>query len=163
MRRVQVWVWLYLALGYALAPPSAVAQAAGGAAEQGKAGEFSRLYERWQQAQDPEERIKLGEHAFALEAAVTAWELAVPRERVRGELWFGIGNAYYDRRQGNRADNLEKAIAAYEAALTVRIREALSREWASAQHNLGCAGMEPQAARQSPKKEPGASVLRPTS
>src|SRR5262249_37723131 len=92
MRRVQVWVWLYLALGYALAPPSAVAQAAGGAAEQGKAGEFSRLYERWQQAQDPEERIKLGEHAFALEAAVTAWELAVPRERVRGELWFGIGN-----------------------------------------------------------------------
>ncbi len=38
--------------------------------------------------------------------------------------------AYRDRIRGDRADNLEKAIAAYEAALTVRTREALPREWA---------------------------------
>ena len=31
------------------------------------------------------------------------------------------------RVRGDRADNLEKAIAAYEAALTVRTREALPR------------------------------------
>ena len=39
----------------------------------------------------------------------------------------------------DRADNLEKAIAAYEAALTVWTREALPREWASTQNNLGFA------------------------
>ena len=44
-----------------------------------------------------------------------------------------------DRIRGDRADNLEKAIAAYEAALTVRTREALPREWAQTQNNLALA------------------------
>ena len=48
-----------------------------------------------------------------------------------------LGNAYLYRIRGDRADNLEKAIAAYEAALTVRTREALPREWAATQNNLG--------------------------
>jgi hypothetical protein len=52
MRRSWVWVCLYLALGCALAS-AVVAQPVGGAAEQGQAAEFARLYERWQQAQDP--------------------------------------------------------------------------------------------------------------
>ena len=38
--------------------------------------------------------------------------------------------AYRDRIRGDRADNLEKAIAAYEAALTVSTREALPPDWA---------------------------------
>ena len=41
--------------------------------------------------------------------------------------------------RGDRADNLEKAIAAFEAALTVRTREALPREWATTQNNLAIA------------------------
>src|SRR5262249_31368910 len=38
---------------------------------------------------------------------------------------------------GDRSDNLEKASAAYEAALTVFTREVLSHEWALMQHNFG--------------------------
>src|SRR5262245_36014358 len=105
----RIWVCLYLAIGCVLASPSLVAQPAGGAAEQGNPAGFAQLYERWQQAQDPEERIKVGEEALAREPAVTPWQLAASRERVTGELWFGIAKAYYERRQGDRADNVEKA------------------------------------------------------
>ena len=41
------------------------------------------------------------------------------------------------RVQGSRAENLEAAIKALEAALTVRAREALPQEWAQTQTNLG--------------------------
>jgi hypothetical protein len=44
---------------------------------------------------------------------------------------------YASRTVGEKADNMEKAIAAYEAALTVRTREALPHEWAQTQNNLG--------------------------
>src|SRR5262245_39582734 len=139
MWRIWVWVCLHLALACALPHSPVDAQPAGGTAEEGKVAEFGGLYERWQQAQDPEERIKVGEEALALEPAVTRWQLAAPRERVKGELWFGIGKAYYERRQGSRADNLEKAIAALEAALAVFTREALPIEWARTQNSLAMA------------------------
>ena len=45
--------------------------------------------------------------------------------------------AYQDRIQGSRAENLEAAIKAYEAALTVRTREAFPQDWAMTQNNLG--------------------------
>src|SRR5262245_31991049 len=114
-----------VALGCALATPSVGAQPTRGAAEQGKPAEFGRLYERWQQAKDPEQRIKLAEEVLALEPTITAWELAAPREHIKEELWFVIAKAYFDRRRGGWADNLEKAIVALEAALTVRTHEAL--------------------------------------
>jgi tetratricopeptide (TPR) repeat protein len=50
-----------------------------------------------------------------------------------------LGTAYQDRIRGDRADNLEKAIAAHEAALTIRTREALPQDWALTQNNLGVA------------------------
>src|SRR5262249_4607437 len=108
----------------ALAPLSVAAQPEDETAEQAKTAEFVGLYARWQQAQDPEEKIKLGERALALEPSVIARELATPRERIKGELWFGIAYAYHYRSEGSRDDNLEKAITAYEAALTVFTREA---------------------------------------
>jgi CHAT domain-containing protein len=40
------------------------------------------------------------------------------------------------RIRGSRADNLERAIEAFEAALTVRTREAAPEEWAETQTNL---------------------------
>ncbi|MEH1765044.1 MAG: hypothetical protein ACYTXE_07645 [Nostoc sp.] len=43
---------------------------------------------------------------------------------------------YRDRIKGDRADNIENAIAAYNAALTVRTREALPQNWAATQNNL---------------------------
>ena len=43
------------------------------------------------------------------------------------------------RIQGGRAENLEAAIKAFKAALTVRTREAFPLDWAVTQHNLGVA------------------------
>ena len=48
-----------------------------------------------------------------------------------------LGNAYLDRIRGERADNLEQAIVAYEAALQVRTRDAFPQKWAMTQNNLG--------------------------
>lgn len=53
------------------------------------------------------------------------------------ELWAAtqifLGHAYQARVLGDGADNLEKAIAAYEAALTVHTREAMPVDWAMIQ------------------------------
>ncbi|WP_035734673.1 tetratricopeptide repeat protein, partial [Limnospira platensis] len=38
---------------------------------------------------------------------------------------------------GERADNLEKAVATYQLALEVYTREAFPYEWATIQNNLG--------------------------
>ncbi|MFG3817373.1 tetratricopeptide repeat protein, partial [Limnothrix redekei] len=50
-----------------------------------------------------------------------------------------LGLAYNDRIRGERADNLERAITAYERALEVRTRDALPEDWAATQNNLGLA------------------------
>jgi CHAT domain-containing protein len=49
-----------------------------------------------------------------------------------------LGHAYL-LMPGDRADNLEKAIACYEAALAALTRETLPRVWSDAQHFLGAA------------------------
>ena len=54
------------------------------------------------------------------------------------------------RIRGDHADNLEKAIAAYEAALTVRTREALPHEWAETQNNLAARLCDPHPRRCAP-------------
>ncbi len=50
-----------------------------------------------------------------------------------------LGNAYQDRIRGERADNLDLAIAAFNLSLEVRTRtrEAFPEQWAMTQHNLG--------------------------
>jgi CHAT domain-containing protein len=50
-----------------------------------------------------------------------------------------LGAAYRNRIRGDRAENLEKAIAAYQAALKVYTREAFPQDWAMTQNNLGAA------------------------
>jgi tetratricopeptide (TPR) repeat protein len=50
-----------------------------------------------------------------------------------------LGIAYAARRRGNKGENLEKAIAAYEAAVEVTGRHGLKVDWAMAQNNLGAA------------------------
>jgi tetratricopeptide (TPR) repeat protein len=65
---------------------------------------------------------------------------AAPRERVKGELLFRLGDAYCAKRQGERAaDNLERAIAHCEAALTIFTRETFPLDWAAVQNNLAIA------------------------
>src|SRR4028119_931534 len=50
-----------------------------------------------------------------------------------------LGNLYQQYRQGDRASNLERAIAFYTAALTVYTRDAFPQDWAATQNNLGVA------------------------
>ena len=106
-------------------------------AEPRDATEFARLYAGWQQSQNPEEKIALGERLLTLEPTLQAWPLQAPREQVKGALHFELGAAYPARSQGSSADNIEKAIASFEAALTFFTREAFPRDWAATQHNLG--------------------------
>lgn len=88
--------------------------------------EFTRQIERWQKSDDPEEEIAALEAALKLEPQLKAWPqvlaLKGSRQQVRGALQSALGDSYEQRRMGSRADNLERAIAAYEAALTVRTR-----------------------------------------
>ncbi|HAX77831.1 MAG TPA: hypothetical protein DCY88_18830, partial [Cyanobacteria bacterium UBA11372] len=55
--------------------------------------------------------------------------------------WAGtqnnLGNAYRNRIKGDKADNLEFAIAAYTLALQVRTPDAFPQDWATTQNNLG--------------------------
>src|SRR5262245_19202168 len=78
---------------------------------QQKAAEFARLYERWKESQKSEEKITVGERALDLTPTLKEWPLQIARDRLKGELWFGLGGAYFGRTQGDRADNLERAIA----------------------------------------------------
>src|SRR5687768_9706455 len=79
---------------------------------QQNAAELVRLYDRWKETQDTEEKIKLGEQVLTLEPVLKDWPLLTAREHIKGELWFELGYAYANRIPGERADNLEKAIAA---------------------------------------------------
>ncbi len=48
-----------------------------------------------------------------------------------------LGGAYWSRIQEDRADNIEKAIAAYQYALEVYKKDAFPNLWATTQNNLG--------------------------
>uniref|UniRef100_UPI0008F9C1D5 CHAT domain-containing protein n=1 Tax=Geitlerinema sp. PCC 9228 TaxID=111611 RepID=UPI0008F9C1D5 len=50
-----------------------------------------------------------------------------------------LGPAYSNRIQGDKAQNLEHAIACYQQALQVRTRDAFPQDWAGTQNNLGSA------------------------
>ncbi|MBS9769996.1 MAG: CHAT domain-containing protein, partial [Trichodesmium erythraeum GBRTRLIN201] len=50
-----------------------------------------------------------------------------------------LGNAYSDRIRGDKAENIEAAIAAYQQALLVRTQTDFPMDWAGTQNNLGIA------------------------
>jgi CHAT domain-containing protein/tetratricopeptide (TPR) repeat protein len=108
-------------------------------ADQDTAAEFSTLLQRWQEAQDTEQKIVLGERLLALEGEIAAWPAGMDRQQVKAELRFGLGSAFLARAGGVRADNLEKAIAHLEGALAIWTRQAASQDWAVAHNNLGLA------------------------
>ena len=53
-----------------------------------------------------------------------------------------LGGAYYERIVGDRTENIENAINAYQAALQVRTYEDFPLDWAMTQNNLGNAYRE---------------------
>ena len=97
------------------------------------------LFGRWQQLQDNEQRIVLGETLLAREASLDPWPLAAARELVRAELLFGTASAYVARPTGSRADNIEAAINRFEAALPAWTFERDPQNWATLRNNLGIA------------------------
>jgi CHAT domain-containing protein/predicted LPLAT superfamily acyltransferase len=91
-----------------------------------------------------------GERADNLELAIAAYNQSLevstrdsfPYEWARSQNNLGIaylGIAYLDRIRGERADNLELAIAALSQSLEVRTRDAFPEDWAGTQNNLGLA------------------------
>jgi len=111
--------------------------------EQQETTEFSRLIERWRKSNDSEDKITALETALKVEPQLKAWPQGLPlkgtRLQVRGRLQAALGYSYWQRRKGNRAENLERTIAALEVALTAFAQEDLPQQWALTQHNLAVA------------------------
>ena len=100
---------------------------------------FARLVQHAMKAQDPEETIPACETAITIHPVIGNWPPGFPHGRNMGALHGAQGNAYANRVRGERAENLERAFAAYQSALTIRIREAFPEQWSATQHNLAAA------------------------
>ncbi|MEJ6483324.1 CHAT domain-containing tetratricopeptide repeat protein, partial [Nostoc punctiforme UO1] len=90
------------------------------------------------------QQFPLGSKANNMEIAITGYEiiaLTVYTRNAFPENWAttqnNLGNAYRNRIFGERAENIEEAIAAYSAALEVYTRSAFPVDWATTQNNLG--------------------------
>ena len=136
MRLVRLLVALLLVAFIWGGPTRATAQTAPGEAP---AAEVADLLERWQQAQTAEERISVGERLIALESQSGVLSKGADRPAAKADVYFVLGSAYTERADGVRADNLEKAIAHLESALTLWTREAEPQNWAVVHNNLGMA------------------------
>lgn len=135
----RMMIGLFAALMFAFGACSANPVSAQGVQSPSATLNFSDLFKVWQQTSDIEDRIVLGERLLALEPTLTTWPLDAARERVKGEIWFGLGSACVARLGGVRADNLEKAIAHLEAVSTIWTGDADRQNWARAHNNLGIA------------------------
>jgi len=86
-------------------------------------------------------RFPLGKRANNLEIAITGYQILLNNWEPGSENWARMQNnlatAYGERISGEKAENIEVAIAYYTAALSVRTRDAFPEYWASTQNNLG--------------------------
>jgi CHAT domain-containing protein len=82
----------------------------------------------------------LGNRANDIEIAITGYQIVLNNREPGSEKWAGTQNnlaiAYSERINGSRAENLEVAIAFYDAALTVYTLKNFPEDWAMIQNNL---------------------------
>ena len=82
----------------------------------------------------------LGKRANNIEIAITGNQILLsnwePGSEKYAQTQNNLANAYLYRINGSRADNLERAIGFYQAALTVRTFEDFREKWAGTQNNL---------------------------
>lgn len=108
-------------------------------AQQAQPVPLDAVYEQFLQAQDPELAIGLGEQALAAEPGAATWTLKPSRDQFKWQVHAGVGHAYINRAQGIRADNIEKAIANFEAVLAILTRESAADDRAAAHNDTGVA------------------------
>ena len=91
----------------------------------------------------------LGDRGMNLEIAIAGYQQVVLKVRspeTHREKWAQTQNnlaiAFRNRIRGDRAENLEQSIHAYQQALLVRTREDFPVDWAMTQNNLAAALME---------------------
>lgn len=106
---------------------------------QQRTSDIATAYQRWQQTQDPEQRIPMGEELLARERAQKSWPLAVSRGRFKAEVSLGVGSAYLARPRGMRADNIERAIGHLDDALREFTFASDPQNWARTHNNAGIA------------------------
>jgi tetratricopeptide (TPR) repeat protein len=78
----------------------------------------------------------------AIKISEESLPLCPPKSREWAKTQHAIGGGWYSLRTGNRAENLKKAIAAYEAALTVGTNQIRPDDWAKTEFNLSLAWRE---------------------
>jgi CHAT domain-containing protein len=85
----------------------------------------------------------LGQRANNLEIAITGYQIVLNNWEPGSENWAMTQNnlaaAYTYRIRGEKAENIELAIASCTAALTVYTRDAFPEDWAMTQNNLAAA------------------------
>ncbi|OZH55112.1 hypothetical protein AFK68_06675, partial [Hydrocoleum sp. CS-953] len=84
-----------------------------------------------------------GDRKAQIEIAIAGYLFTLSHLQENTKNWARIqnnlGTAYKNRIKGNTADNIEPAIACYQAALRVRTESAYPLDWAMTQYNLGLA------------------------
>jgi len=85
----------------------------------------------------------LGSRSNNIEIAITGYQIVLnnrqPGSEMSAQTQNNLANAYSNRINGSRAENLERAIEFYEAALTVYTLEDFPEKWAITQNNLAIA------------------------
>jgi len=85
----------------------------------------------------------LGDRANNIEIAIASCQIVLSHGQLGSEDWAltqnNLGLAYWERIRGEKAENIESAIAFYNAALSVFTHEAFPEYWAGAQNNLALA------------------------
>ena len=89
------------------------------------------------------QHFPLGKRGINLELAIIGYQLCATIVTRYSSFWanlqFNLGTAYLNRIEGNRKENIEQAIHAYQAFLEVSTRQDFPVKWADTQYNLGIA------------------------
>ncbi|MCC3494755.1 MAG: CHAT domain-containing protein [Microcoleus sp. PH2017_25_DOB_D_A] len=84
-----------------------------------------------------------GNRANNIEIAITGYQILLSNQEPESEKFAqtqnNLANAYNQRINGSRAENLERAVSFYEAVLTVYTFEDFPQQWAITQNNLAIA------------------------
>jgi tetratricopeptide (TPR) repeat protein len=90
--------------------------------------------------------FSLGKRANNIEIAIAGYQIVLSHRQPGSEKWAqtqnNLGNAYSDKIRGNRAENIDEAIACYLQALEVYTRADFPQEWAMIQQNFANAYRE---------------------